>query len=274
MPATKLIQRRLEKVWGRRDLPAVFGGPVAGAPVGEICFEHPDGREVALAIKYLFTGERLSVQVHPDSAAAADGGHKCGKDEAWLVLAAEPGATIGLGLARTVSRAELRQAAEDGSLEALVDWRPAAAGDVLYAPAGTIHALGAGLSLIEVQQACDLTYRLYDYGRARGLHIAQAVAVARPEPYRRETPRRRLEDGREVLAEGRAFVLERWTGAAERTVPGGQPTWLVPLAGSATLDGEPACAGEAWLIEDGGGVTLDAEAVVLAAWPGKDAARR
>ena len=274
MPATKLIQRRLEKVWGRRDLPAVFGGAVTGAPIGEICFEHPAGCDVALAIKYLFTGERLSVQVHPDSAAAADGGHRCGKDEAWLVLAAEPGATIGLGLTRALSRAELKRAAVDGSLEALVDWRPAAPGDVLYAPAGTIHALGAGLSLIEVQQACDLTYRLYDYGRTRGLHIEQAVAVARPEPYSRVTPHRPNEVGREVLAEGRAFVLERWTGVSERTVASDQPTWLVPLAGNAIVAGEAARAGEAWLIEGGGRVTLDAEAVVLAAWPGKDAARR
>ncbi len=273
MPATKLIQRRLEKVWGRRDLPATFGGAVAGDPIGEICFEHPDGRDVALAVKYLFTGARLSVQVHPDSASAADGGYRCGKDEAWLVLAAEPEARIGLGLTQTVSRAELRRAAQDGSIEALVDWRPVAAGDVIYAPAGTIHALGAGLTLIELQQACDLTYRLYDYGRDRELHLEEAVAVARPEPYRRSTPRRHVDGGREVLAEGRAFVLEKWTGTSVRTVAAERATWLVPLVGAARIDGERAFAGEAWLIEGGGEVTLDANAAVLAAWPGKDPAR-
>src|SRR3546814_2738640 len=90
-----------------------------------------------------------------------------GKDEAWLILAAEPDSTIALGTKRPVGREELRDAALDGSIEDLLDWKPVKAGDFYYSPAGTVHAIGAGITLIEVQQNVDLTYRLYDYGRPR-----------------------------------------------------------------------------------------------------------
>ena len=128
------------------------------------------------------------------------------------MLDAEPGAVIGLGLTREVSREALRAAALDGSIESLLDWRPVTQGDLFYSPAGTIHAIGGGIALIEVQQNLDLTYRLYDYGRPRELHLDEGAgggerwAPGRP-PCQAGTP------GRDARSGG-AFALERWTPAA------------------------------------------------------------
>jgi len=254
----RLPRRHVERIWGRRDLAGPFAPPQgAGAePIGEIWYE--DEADAALLVKYLFTSERLSIQVHPDDSAAQARGYPRGKDEAWYVIAAEPGATIGLGLTRRVSREALREAALDGSIERLLDWRPVAAGDCFYSPAGTIHAIGAGLSLVEIQQNLDLTYRLYDYGRPRELHLEEAVAVADPAPWTRPFEPREAGPGRTILAAGGAFVLERWTQAEglAATVPGG--TVLVPLGGDE--------AGSVWSAE--GEVALDGPLDLLAAYPG------
>lgn len=264
MAAIRLEPRRIEKVWGRRDLGAPFGDVAEEAePVGEIWFEAPDGRDPALLVKYLFTSERLSIQVHPDDAAARARGEPRGKDEAWLVLAADPGATIGLGLTRTATPEALRTAALDGSLERLVDWRPVRAGDVFYSPAGTIHAIGAGLKLVEIQQNVDLTYRLYDYGRPRELHLDQAVAVARPEPFAAEAWPVPIAERRLRLCEGPALWIDRCTGPAEIAID--TLSWIVPLAGAAALDGEPLDPGSVWLAEAGAALALGADADLLIA---------
>ena len=256
MALRRLPRRHVERVWGRRDLAGPFAPPPnAGAePIGEIWFEDEAGAE--LLVKYLFTAERLSIQVHPSDSAARALGHRRGKDEAWYILAAEPGAAIGLGLTREVAPEALRAAALDGSIERLLDWREVAAGDVFYSPAGTVHAIGAGLSLIEVQQNLDLTYRLYDYGRPRELHLDEAVAVAEPGPWIRPFEPRELAPGRTVLAAGGAFALERWTGAVRIDVPDG--TMLIPLAGDE--------AGEVWAAD--GRVELPGPVDLLAAYPG------
>ena len=271
MTVTKLVQRRVEKPWGRRDLFAKFGRVGEDSePVGEIWFEHPDGRDVELLVKYLFTSERLSIQVHPDDAGARRAGHKRGKEEAWVVLEAEPGATIGLGLTAPTPKPSLRQAALDGSIERMLDWRPAEAGDVYYSPAGTVHALGAGLKLIEVQQNVDLTYRLYDYGRPRELHLEEGVEAAEPAPYRAPSLPFVTESGREVLAHGRAFVLERWGQAITGTLQASleRPVWLVPVSGAGRIDGAPLEAGGVWLVDGPAELSLDAGAEILAAYPG------
>ena len=122
MTATRLRAVPVERVWGRTDIPAGFPRLGDDVPVGEIWFEPP--ADAALLVKYLFTAERLSIQVHPDDAAARARGLPRGKDEAWYVLDAEPGARIGLGLTHEVSREALRAAALDGSIEQLLDWRP------------------------------------------------------------------------------------------------------------------------------------------------------
>jgi mannose-6-phosphate isomerase len=251
-------------MWGRRDLAGAFAPPgETGEPIGEIWFE--GAADAELMVKYLFTAERLSIQVHPDDAAARAAGHERGKDEAWYVLSAEPGAVIGLGLTHEVSREALRAAARDGSIEHLLDWRPVRAGDAFYSPAGTIHAIGGGLALIEIQQNLDLTYRLYDYGRPRELHLDEGVEVADPEPW--QPPFVPVRDGqRTILAAGRAFVLERWAlaGVAAADLP--EDTVLVPIAAGGTIDGAAIEAGSVWAAK--GRVSLGGPADLLAAYPG------
>ena len=155
---TELVPRRVEKPWGRRDLRAPFG-PVGetGQPVGEIWLERPDGGRPELLIKYLFTSEDLSVQVHPDDDAARAAGLSGGKDEAWFIMKAAPAAMIGLGLREVVTKQELRAAALDGRIANLLFWQVVVPGDFTYLPAGTIHAIGAGVTLIEIQQNIDVT---------------------------------------------------------------------------------------------------------------------
>lgn len=270
---TKLESRRLEKVWGRRDLPATFG-PVAPTdePVGEIWFEDRDRDDLPLLVKYLFTSEKLSVQVHPGDAMAKREGLKSGKDEAWVVLQAEPEAEIGIGLRERLSKTELRRAAVSGSIEQMVDWRAASAGDSYYSPAGTIHALGPGLVLVEVQQNVDVTYRLYDYGRPRELHLDRAVPAADPVPYEAPVQPRLMSNGREILVHGQAFVLERWTKPVVGTLSASadQPVWLIPLRGGGRLAADQFAAGEVWVAEGEAALTLDADGELLVAYCGAE----
>lgn len=203
--------RQVEKVWGRDTLPAPFVAP-EGKRIGEIWFEPPPALD-SLLVKYLFTSEKLSVQVHPDDAQAQElGDGQRGKEECWLVIDAEPGATLGIGFDAPLSADEMRAAALDGSIEALLTWHEVSAGDFFYIPAGTVHAIGPGVSLIEVQQNCDITYRLYDYGRPRELHLDSAVAVARGEPYPDERRRKVAADGEQLLVDGPYFRLLRTDG--------------------------------------------------------------
>jgi len=268
LAAHRLASRHVERIWGRRDLAGAFAPP-AGAgsePIGEIWFE--GAPEAELLVKYLFTSERLSIQVHPDDEAARARGHARGKDEAWYVLSAEPGAVIGLGLTHEISRDALREAARDGSIAQLLDWRPVRAGETFYSPAGTIHAIGGGLSLIEIQQNLDLTYRLYDYGRPRELHLDEGVGAADPRPW--APPFAPVREGpRTILAAGGAFVLERWilAAAAAATVPEG--TMLVPLRPGGAIEGAAIEAGTVWAAE--GAIDLAGPADLLAAYPGGNA---
>ena len=271
MPATRLTTKRVEKPWGRSDLWPGFGDVAEGGePVGEIWFEEPGGGDPELLIKYLFTSEKLSIQVHPKDAEARLKGYPRGKDEAWVILAAEPHATIGLGLREATTREHLRAAALDGSIEQLVDWRMVKAGDVIYSPAGTVHAIGPGLTLVEVQQNVDLTYRLYDYGRPRELHLEEGIAVSDPVPYVATHMPREAGPGRMILADGPAFVLERWSAAGTQVLaaPAGRPVWLAPLAGGGTIGGERLEAGGVWLAEGETALALEPGIDMLVAYPG------
>lgn len=270
MPATLLDTKRVEKPWGRHHLWPGFADPAPGGdPVGEIWFPTPGDAAPELLIKYLFTSDRLSVQVHPGDEAARAAGYPRGKDEAWLVLAADPEATIALGTLSPLSREELRQAAIDGSIEHLLDWKPVKAGDFYYSPAGTVHAIGAGITLIEVQQNVDLTYRLYDYGSARELHLAEAIAVADPVPFAPLPIPGEASEGRSILAEGPKFVLERWSaGTTDVTLPGGKTGWLVPITGKGDVDGTPWAAGQCLTMTGTATIRSDADGDMLFAYPG------
>jgi len=272
VPAIRLETRRIEKPWGRRKLwPGFADVPADASPVGEIAFEDPRGREPELLVKYLFTSEKLSVQVHPDDEAAHAAGYSRGKDEAWLVLAAEPHATIGLGMREVMSRGELHAAACDGSIEDELCWRAVKAGDIFYSPAGTVHAIGAGVTLVEIQQNVDLTYRLYDYGRPRELHLDAGVAVSDPVPWVAPFVPVEAGAGRLIVADGPAFVLEHWTRSGTGRIGGdGRAIWLVPVKGSGHIDGADFAPGSVWIVEGEAMLELGEGADLLVAYPGQD----
>jgi mannose-6-phosphate isomerase len=274
MPATRLTTKRVEKPWGRRDLwPAFESVPEGGEPVGEIWFEVPGQQDGStdgpkLLIKYLFTSDRLSVQVHPDDATAQQQGYPRGKDEAWVILDAQPHASIALGTLAPMTREELRADALDGSIETKLDWKAVKKDDSYYTPAGTIHAIGPGLTVIEVQQNVDLTYRLYDYGSSRELHLDKGVEASNPVPYVAPHRPQEVSPGRTVLADGPKFVLERWRRSGESNLRSdGRPIWLVPIAGHGTIDGASFDAGTVWLATGDTALTLNDGADLVVAYP-------
>lgn len=232
--ARALATRMVEKVWGRDALPPPFAAPV-GQRIGEIWFEPPE-ELASLLVKFLFTSEKLSVQVHPSDAQALAG--EQGKEECWLVLAAEREACIAIGLQDDLSEAELRSAALDGSIERLLAWHKVAAGDFFYLPAGTIHAIGPGLSLVEVQQNSDTTFRLYDHGRPRELHLDRAIEVARRGVYP-DGMRSKVSANSQCLVDGPHFRLDRIVGAPDAAVRAAYRDALLalPLEGPLALVG-------------------------------------
>jgi mannose-6-phosphate isomerase len=234
-------------------------GDTSGRRIGEVWFEGPRG--LPLLAKYLFTSERLSIQNHPSDADAKARGLASGKEECWLVLEAEPGATLGLGLRREVSRDELRAAALDGSIVELVDWRPVSAGDFYYVPVGTLHAIGAGISLLEFQQNADVTYRLYDYGRPRELHLDEALAVAVCGPYRDGRTRHVDAAMPTVLAGGPPFALVQLVGQNGNVLED-RRRWVLPLGGRARADSSEAGDGECLLVEPGTELTIEGRVLV------------
>ena len=270
MPAIKLHTHRVEKPWGRRDLGFGFDDvPDGGAPVGEIWFQEPGDTKPDMLIKYLFTGERLSVQVHPDDEQAHARGLPRGKDECWTILEADPGATIALGPKTPMTPDQLRADARSGAIVDDLDWVPVKAGDFLYCPSGTIHAIGGGLTVIEVQQNSETTYRLYDYGSERELHLEDGADVADLQPYQPIALPGAASDGRTVLAEGPKFVLER-LGPGEWPVnlPEGATAWLVPITGSGSVAGIDWRAGECVTVTGSETVRANADADMLLAYPG------
>jgi mannose-6-phosphate isomerase len=229
------------------------------------------GADGPLLIKYLFTSERLSVQVHPDDAAAQAAGEPRGKDEAWVVLAAEPGATIGCGV--TAGDVEdLRRAALDGSIEQKLDWVPVQEGDCLYSAAGTVHAIGPGLTLLEIQQNSDSTYRLYDFGRDRELHLKAGLAATKLDSRPARGPRRPLGTGRTLLVQGPKFTVESWTESPPAPLPASldAPLWLIPLAGTAAAGRDRLQPPSTWFADEPVRLTLEPGAELLVAYSGSE----
>ncbi|MEQ1725720.1 MAG: class I mannose-6-phosphate isomerase [Sphingopyxis sp.] len=264
----KLPTRIVEKPWGRTDIPLSFGD-FGGRRIGEIWFEDPDGDLAPLMVKWLFTSERLSIQVHPDDDAARAVGFARGKEECWLVLDAQGGAELGVGLKAPSSGEALRAAALDGSIVDLIDWRSAKAGDFVYNAAGTIHAIGAGLMVVEVQQNVDCTYRLYDYARPRELHLDAGLAVARMEPHDDPRDCRIQVDATQRLVSGPHFHLIRSVGPIDHNaLPADQGRYtIVPLGHGCAVDGEALNLGEGAIVDTLGKLDLQAGASALIAWP-------
>jgi mannose-6-phosphate isomerase len=239
--ALLLTPKIVEKPWGRDDLAGQYGiDPNATSRIGEIWFEDPTCVDRDLLIKLLFTSQRLSIQVHPDDEAAVAAGYPRGKDEAWCVIAASPDATIGLGITASLSPTEFADAARDGTIVDLMEWREVKAGDVIYSPAGTVHAIGAGLILLEIQQNLDLTYRLYDYGRPRELHLSEGVAVSSARPYVCPAVIETISDVQSVFR-GAKFTVECWAGAMAGTVRANSanPVWIIAGGSPITVDDSP-----------------------------------
>lgn len=261
--ARKLPTRPVPKPWGRCDLPAMFGGAQAER-IGEIWFD--GGDDLPLLVKYLFTSERLSIQVHPDDEQARARHLERGKSECWFIVSAEPGAALGLGLTGRVDGDALRAAALDGSIERMLSWRPVKGGDFFMVPAGTIHAIGAGIALLELQQNSDTTYRLYDYGRPRELHLDDGVEVASVEPYPDRLASHVTEGQEQILSAGPHFTLVHGRsagGLVERLAP--RRRWVMPLEGTVRCAGLEAIAGDCLLIEAGEGLEWDRARVLVAA---------
>ncbi|WP_230769436.1 class I mannose-6-phosphate isomerase [Sphingomonas sp. Leaf4] len=271
MPVTKLEMHRVEKPWGRHKLGFGFADQPEGAdPVGEIWYKTPGDDTPDLLVKYLFTSEKLSVQVHPDDDQAHARGLPRGKDECWTLLAAEPDSTIALGTLEPMTAEQLKDAALDGSIEHKLDWKPVKPGDFFYAKSGTVHAIGAGITLIEIQQNSETTYRLYDYGRPRELHLDDGVAVSDARPFVAPDAPGKIAADRTILVDGPKFVLERWSGGDRTvTVPAGTKGWFVPVTGSGEADGVAWAAGDCLIFEGEVSVRIGEDADLLFAYPGE-----
>ena len=265
----KLQLHYVEKPWGRTDLPPRFNAR-DGRRIGEAWFQSPDGRDLPLMVKYIFTSDRLSIQVHPNDDQALEKGFPRGKEEIWYIVDCEPGATLGIGLTRPLSPEAFREAASNGSLEKWIDWKPVKPGDCYYIPAGTVHAIGANITLVEIQQNVDVTYRLYDYGRLRELHIEDGLAVSCLQPYERNLLEAPLGTDVRLIAEEQApfsLDLAHWTTNQRICLADGQQLWLTPLSGAGAVNNMHWEKGDCLLLSGECVVTLKEPASVLLAIP-------
>ena len=239
----RLAATAYEKVWGSPDTKPWWRNPER-RNIGEIWFAASDS--VPLLVKLLFTSDNLSVQVHPEDDYAAkhhDGSR--GKTEMWHILRAEPDAKIALGVREKITPEQLREAALSGAIMDLLDWIPVRPGDTFFIPAGTIHAIGGGIALCEVQQLSDITYRLFDYGRDRELHLEHAMAVSHREP-------RTGMVKPELLVECAYFKTGRLSVDGVWKAPSPPSNTIhVVLEGEGEFARQPFRAGEAWEVEAG-----------------------
>jgi len=227
-----------ERPWGVRDLRPIYtqpvreptgeswltwednrvaNGPLTGRTLGELSKQYrrdlvgqapPYGDRFPLLTKFLFTAAKLSVQVHPDDEQAQRAGQPCGKTECWYALSAKPGAQVALGLNPGTTLEAFEQAIHDKRAEELLNWVDVHTGDMLYVAAGTVHTIGGGLTLLETQQTSDITYRLYDYGRPRELHVAAGLAATKLHTNAGKVVRR-PGDAPDVLVRSPYFQVEK-----------------------------------------------------------------
>jgi mannose-6-phosphate isomerase len=256
----KLATKIVDKPWGKRGIDARFGVDPS-RQVGEIWFEPPPGRELDVMAKYLFTTERLSIQVHPDDPTARKRGFPRGKDECWIVLDAADDAELGIGTLRDLEADKLLSAARDGSIVDLMDWKRPSKGDFIYNPAGTIHALGPGLTVLEIQQAVDLTYRLYDYGRPRELHLDEAADVVEARPHRHELDTS-VDGGSKLLVDGPHFGVAWCVGEPPVLPRRMRDVQLLPIDAPVGVVKPGECA----LIDEGAARTLMCDCRFVLAW--------
>jgi mannose-6-phosphate isomerase len=205
------------EVWLTGEMCVAATGPLAGKSLKEITARHgPDllgntygDGQFPLLIKILFPKEKLSVQVHPDDAMAQKYGEPRGKTECWYALYAEPGAHVALGIKSGVTPEQVRAGIESATLEGLLEMVPVNKDDLLFVDAGTVHAMEPGLVVLETQQTSDLTYRMYDYGRPRPLHLDKSLEAMRLKTRAGKIPPRPV-NNHSVLIDEKYFEIERW----------------------------------------------------------------
>jgi mannose-6-phosphate isomerase len=283
------------EVWLTGDECVVATGPQTGKTLGGLFAEAPESllgtaaprSGSPLLIKVIFAKDKLSVQVHPDDAMAQKYGDPRGKTECWYALAAEPGAQLALGLKPGVTLDKIREGIHSGTLEESLNVLDVETHDLIFVDAGTVHAIWPGSILLETQQNCDLTYRMYDYGRPRELHIEKSLEATRLTTRAGKIPARVLED-RTVLVDVEYFRVERIPVNGSRpsaSLPGeGQPAhrlaYLFAAEGSGRIAGpgfEPVdlpargivavpAASPEFAVEDRGGLDLIR---ITPNWPGK-----
>ena len=205
------FNEKIGEAWLTGDNCQVTNGPLAKRTLADLSEDFGpelvgtaarDPQRFPLLLKFLFPEEKLSVQVHPDDADAQRFGEPWGKTECWYVAHARPGSQIALGLKPGVTRAQFEQAIHEKRAEDLLNWINVYQGEMIYVAGGTVHTLGPGSVIVETQQQSDTTYRLYDYGRPRPLHLERGLAsvkeqvasgkVIRPAPVNVDSGKNRL----------------------------------------------------------------------------------
>src|SRR5712671_5699187 len=197
----RMFEEKIGEAWLTGDECKVANGPFTGRTLAQLSGEFQrelvgeaarDSGRFPLLLKFLFPHEKLSVQVHPDDEQARRVQQPWGKTECWYVAHAKTGSQIALGLKPGVNVAQLEKAIQEKRAEELLNWLNVYSGDMIYVAGGTVHTLGPGSIIVETQQQSDTTYRLYDYGRPRELHLKEGLAsvklkvasgkVVRPAP--------------------------------------------------------------------------------------------
>jgi mannose-6-phosphate isomerase len=241
----------VEKIWGANVLEPWFRN--VDRKVGEVCFPAED-----ILFKFIFTSERLSVQAHPNDEQARAAGLANGKTEMWHILRAGPDATLGLGFKEPVTRERMRESALSGEIEHLIDWKPVRAGETYFVEANTVHAIGPDLALCEVQQNSDTTYRLFDYGRPRELHLDDGVKVSRGGPHPGASAPAEIPGGQR-LADCDYFITDllELSAPAEYGPVEERYQLLAILKGNGSLAGEAYVPGQLWRVPLGARFRLE-----------------
>ncbi len=267
-----------ERVWGRRSLAPYFQDVHPEIPIGEAWLTSDENETVSgvnfgdlieqqpailgtvrdplhprlcpLLVKFLFTTSRLSVQVHPDDVYAHKHHHCLGKTEAWYVIESEPTGEVAIGFRETITPERLREASQSGEIEQLLDWRKVKAGDLIFTPAGTVHAIGAGVTICEIQQNSDITYRLYDYGRPRQLHLDHGCKVSKLGPHGYQPRTADIEPWRKQLIDSEYFRIEKLVPDKLLRFPAYEPQYslLICLKGKGSIGGQDFEAGQVWFV--------------------------
>src|SRR6204780_1939696 len=219
------FDEKIGEAWLSGDDCKVANGPLKGKTLAHLSEEYTrelvgdaarDPKRFPLLLKFLFPHEKLSVQVHPDDEQALRVGQPWGKTECWYIAHAKPGAQIALGLKPGVSVPQLEEAIHGKRAEEVLNWVNVYAGDMIYVAGGTVHTLGPGSVVVETQQQSDTTYRLYDYGRPRELHLKDGLAAVRAKVNSRKVVRPAPEQIRggksrhELLVAAPYFVVDRF----------------------------------------------------------------